>query len=132
MRYQISAAVVILLALANPAEAEMSTLHCKGVDYVYEAGIGKGPARRQPAERTLLLDLQAMTAGLADGERVFETKLVQRHGTYQGFFPGEKRVYETAVLGDEIEIDPAGRWLELRYRLVDQRHFLAFTGECLR
>lgn len=125
-------AAAACLALAPPAAADAVTLHCNGVNYVYPAGIGDGPAERQSAARTITLDLQGMEVELADGSEVRTTPLTRSNGSYQGFFTGKTQVFDTPVEGEQIEIDANAHWMELRYLLGDQRRFLAFTGDCRR
>ena len=127
---RILATAAIFLLLSAPLEADTATLYCEGVNYIYQAGIGNGRAKREAAKRTLILNLKDMKAKLANGDEVRTTQLAQKYGAYHGFFPGKTQVFGTAVLGEQLEIDTTALSLDLRYVLEDQRRFLSFTGIC--
>lgn len=121
---------VVLAGSAFQAGAGSVTLECEGVDYVYESGIGNGPAKRERSARSVSLDLGNMGAELRNGDKAQVADLKKHNRTYKAFFPGEAQVFGVSIQGEEMEIDGAALWLELRYRLEDQRHFLSFTGTC--
>lgn len=127
---RVLAAAAIFIVVSASAEAATTILYCKGVNYIYQDGIGNGPAKRETASRTITLDLQAMKAELANGDEVRTTPIVQKHGAYQGVFPGKMRVFGATVIAEQMEVDTTALWLELRYVLDDQRQFLSFTGNC--
>lgn len=110
--------------------AETLDLHCKGVNYIYESGIGKGTAKREAANRTVIMDVQEMTARLVNDIEVRATDLTRKYDDYHGFFPDEKRIFGSAVLGEELEINSALDLLELRYLLEGEKKYLSFTGTC--
>jgi len=126
------AALAIHLGSSDTAIAAGTTYHCKGVNYLYESGIGAvgGKARRVTATRTLLLDLDALTAELKDGDAVSKAALEMKFGVYQGFIPGKTQAFGAAVRGVVLEFHPKFRSLELKYELENERHFLSFTGRC--
>lgn len=112
--------------------AETVNLHCKGVDYIYESGLGKGTSKREAANRSIILDVEEMTVTLVNGLEERTTQLTKKYGDYQGFFPGEKQIFGSTVLGEEVEVNSAFDLLELRYLLEDEKKYLSFTGICKR
>ncbi len=112
--------------------AETVTLHCSGVNYIYESGMGKGPATRKAANLTVNLDDRQMRAELIDGDKARTTNLVRVYDDYQGYFPGEKEIAGAAVLGEQIEISSGLDSVELRYLLEGDRKYLSYTGTCNR
>jgi hypothetical protein len=121
-----------LLLLVGPAmaAAEPVELRCEGVNYIYESGIGTGPAKREASQRTVKLNLSEMTVEFANGDIMISTALVKKYGDYQGFFPNNRLVYGTQVLGEQIEIGSGLKYLEIRFLLEDNKKFLSFTGKC--
>ncbi len=120
---------VILLA-PSLVIAETVTLHCRGVNYIYGSGMGKGPATREAADLTVTLDEPQMRAELINGGETRITNLVRVQGDFQGYFPGEKEIFGAAVLGEQIEIGSGLDFVELRYLLEGDRRYLSFTGTC--
>ena len=78
-------AAAISLAVSPLVWAEGTTLSCEGVNFLYPAGIGTGPAKREAANREITIDLPAMTAKLVRGDETRATRLARKHDTYQGF-----------------------------------------------
>jgi hypothetical protein len=124
--------VLPLLLLLAPAAvaAEPVELHCKGVNYTYDSGIGTGPAKREASQRTITIDQEEMRAELADGEQMIPVTLTMKYGDYQGFFPNNRLVFNTPVLGEEIEIGSDLEYLEIRFLLESDKKFLSFFGTC--
>jgi uncharacterized protein involved in tellurium resistance len=124
--------VFSLLLLVGPAVAfaEPVELRCDGVNYIYESGIGTVPAKRQASQRSIKLDLSEMTVELANGEKTMTAALVKKYGDYQGFFPNNRMVFGTPVLGEQIEIGSELKYLEIRFLLEGDKKYLSFTGNC--
>jgi hypothetical protein len=131
LRRKFVVACPLLLSLSSaPVFAEPVELHCQGVNYLYASGIGTGPAKREAAQRSIKMDQTAMSVEWVRDGTVATTSLVMKYGDYQGFIPGNRLVFDTPVVGDEIEIESDLSQLEIRYLLVNEKRFLSFTGNC--
>jgi len=91
-RWVLVSAIAILFTPAMVLAEPPVTLHCKGVDYIYDSGIGKGPARREASHRSVSLVFDEMTAEVSEGNDVRSTELSMKYGDYHGFLPGKKHI----------------------------------------
>jgi len=134
MKKTIKAIVIVCAASVGTVKAEPIAYHCEGVDSVYAAGIGKGEARTVPATRMLILDIALMTAEIRRDGDSRSTELVLNRNTaapaYEGFFPADKAVFNTAIRGVALRYTPLYQRLELKYDLDGGRRFPAFAGTC--
>lgn len=122
----------VLSLLSATVAAEAVSLACEGVNFVYPAGIGRGPAQREKSSRAISLDLSAMEVAVVEKNGAKPAQLRREDGTYHAFFPREVLVSGAPVTGEQLEVDLKGLWVEMRYILPDRRRFLSFTGQCRR
>ena len=131
-RWVLVSTIAILFTPTMVLAERPVTLHCEGVDYIYDSGIGKGPGRREASHRSVSLMFEEMIAEVSEGSGVRSTELSMKYGDYHGFLPAKKHEFGVNVLGQQVEINSALDLLEFRYVLEDGNKYLSFNGICER
>lgn len=114
--------------------AEPDVYHCRGVDYLYDSGIGVGDARQVDGWRNMVLRRWTWTAEIYSDTGSAVTELDYSLNTvapfFKGFIPAYNDVFGTPIRGIAVEYVPLYNLLELKYDLDGGRRFLAFSGIC--
>ncbi len=135
MKKYIGAILFAVAVSTGVVEAsEPDVYHCRGVDYLYDSGIGAGDARQVDGWRNLILRRWTMTAEIYSDTGSAVTELDFSLDTvgsiFKGFIPAYNDVFGTPIRGIAVEYLPLYNLLELKYDLEGGKRVLAFSGIC--
>lgn len=126
--------VCAAISAAVVEAAEPEVYHCRGVDYLYDSGVGAGETRQVDGWRNLIFRRWTTTAEIYSESGSVVTELVLSSATiapaFEGFIPAYNDVFGTPIRGIVVEYIPLYHLLELKYELDDGRRFPAFSGIC--